>query len=248
MPGPVRGQAAEASRARRRRTTTSSSWVELAGGNDGLEHRRPVRETPSTTRTGGALIGLPKKEVLKLNDLVGLHPRMGPMLADLFKAGRAWRSSRGVALPEARPLALPIDGDLAHRERRTHPADLRLARPMPRRHRAARRPGPRAGDVALRVAPAGVPGRSGGRPGGRPARTPSTRRPTPTTAGSASPPPTPDHRPRRAPGRCFGFLRRQSEAVYRTADRLKQATEKYKSERRILPGGPLGHHLRRAAL
>jgi uncharacterized protein (DUF1501 family) len=48
-----------------------------------------------------------------------------------------------------------------------------------------------------------------------------------------------------APG-ALGFLRRQSGSVYRTADRLKDATEKYKSEVQY-PEGELGDQLRRAA-
>ena len=58
-------------------------------------------------------------------------------MAELFKRGGAGDRPGG-RLPEARPLALPLDGDLAHRQRRADPADRRLARPLPRRHRARR--------------------------------------------------------------------------------------------------------------
>ena len=52
--------------------------------------------------------------------------------------------------------------------------------------------------------------------------------------------------PKTKPGSLGFDLRRQSETVYRTADRLKQAADKYKSEVEY-PDGELGPQLRRAA-
>src|SRR5260370_33292429 len=58
--------------------------VELAGGNDGLNTVVPFED--ALYYKNRRRLGLPKKDILKLSDLVGLHPRMGPM-AELFKQG-----------------------------------------------------------------------------------------------------------------------------------------------------------------
>ena len=58
--------------------------VELAGGNDGLNTVVPFED--ALYYKNRRRLGLPRKDVHKLSDLVGLHPRMGPM-AELFKQG-----------------------------------------------------------------------------------------------------------------------------------------------------------------
>jgi uncharacterized protein (DUF1501 family) len=58
--------------------------VELAGGNDGLNTVVPFED--ALYYKNRRKLGLPKAEVHKLNDLIGLHPKMGP-LAELYKGG-----------------------------------------------------------------------------------------------------------------------------------------------------------------
>ena len=58
--------------------------VELAGGNDGLNTVVPFED--ALYYKNRRRLGWPKAEVHKLDDRVGLHPKMGAM-AGLFKAG-----------------------------------------------------------------------------------------------------------------------------------------------------------------
>src|SRR5260370_16851429 len=77
--------------------------VELAGGNDGLNTVVPFED--ALYYKNRRRLGLPRKEILKLNDLVGLHPRMGPM-AELFKQAEL-AIVQGVGYPNPDPPHSP---------------------------------------------------------------------------------------------------------------------------------------------
>ena len=70
--------------------------IELAGGNDGLNTVVPF-EDPHYYRNRRTL-GIPKKDVVRLTDQLGLHPRM-PALGALFKEGRV-AVVQGVGYPQ----------------------------------------------------------------------------------------------------------------------------------------------------
>src|SRR5262245_23528376 len=70
--------------------------VELAGGNDGLNTLIPF-ENDLYYRNRPTL-GVPKDQILKLTDQVGLNPAMGAM-SDLFKQGKL-SIVQGVGYPE----------------------------------------------------------------------------------------------------------------------------------------------------
>lgn len=212
--------------------------VELAGGNDGLNTVVPFED--ALYYKNRRRLGLPSKDILKLSDLVGLHPRMGPM-AELFKQGEL-AIVQGVGYPKPdrshfRSMEIwhtasveavpPTAGWLGRCLDATEPEGLdnpprglSLAGSLPQAFQAEKVVVPVVDQLDA------FNQKSDDDPIGAKLRRRLSTGPE-------------------APG-ALGFLRRQSSVVYRTADRLKQATEKYKSEVEY-PGGELGQQLKRAA-
>jgi uncharacterized protein (DUF1501 family) len=212
--------------------------LELAGGNDGLNTVVPF-EDPLYSKNRRRL-GLAKGEVQKISDLVGLHPRMGPM-AELFKSGELaivqgvgypkpdrshfrsmeiWHTASTEAIPPSTGwLGRCLDAPAPSGDDQA-PRGMSLAGSSPQALQAERTVYPVVAQLDAFTQEEDAQAASG-----------KLRRRL--TTGPESPGP-------------LGFLRRQSEAVYRVADRLKAATEKYKSGVEY-PGGQLGDQLRRAA-
>jgi len=216
--------------------------VELAGGNDGLNTVVPFED--ALYYKNRRRLGLPKKEILRLSDLVGLHPRMAPM-AELFKEGEL-AIVQGVGYPqpnrshfrsmeiwhtasvETTPptsgwLGRCLDATEARGDGAPTPASPRgmsLTDSLPQAFQADRVVVPVVAQLDA------FNQEAEGDPVGAAARRRLTT--APETAGPV------------------GFLRRQAASVYTTADRLKQATEKYESKVEY-PEGELGDQLKRAA-
>ncbi len=212
--------------------------VELAGGNDGLNTVVPFED--ALYYKNRRRLGLPKKDVLKLSDLVGLHPKMGPM-AELFKQGEL-AVVQGVGYPKPdrshfRSMEIwhtasveptpPTSGWLGRCLDATEigggdptPRGMCLAGSLPQAFGADRVVVPVVAQLDAFNEQAEDD----------PAAAKARRR---LTTGPVTPGP-------------LGFLRRQAEAAYTTADRLKQATEKYESKVEY-PEGELGDQLKRAA-
>jgi uncharacterized protein (DUF1501 family) len=236
MPG-LFARAAEASR-----MADSNDHVlvvlELAGGNDGLNTVVPF-EDPLYYKNRRRL-GLPKQDVQKLTDLVGLHPNMGPM-AGLFKAGELaivqgvgypkpdrshfrsmeiWHTASTEApSPTTGWLGRCLDTPEPTGDDRA-PRGLSLTNTTPQALLADHQVFPVVSQLDAFNQDEDASAASG-----------KLRRRLTTGPDSSGP---------------LGFLRRQSDAVYRMADRLKAATEKYKGGVEY-PGGPLGDQLKRAA-
>jgi uncharacterized protein (DUF1501 family) len=236
MPG-LFARAAEASR-----MADSNDHVlvvlELAGGNDGLNTVVPF-EDPLYYKNRRRL-GLPKQDVQKLTDLVGLHPNMGPM-AGLFKAGELaivqgvgypkpdrshfrsmeiWHTASTEApSPTTGWLGRCLDTPEPTGDDRA-PRGLSLTNSTPQALLADHQVFPVVSQLDAFNQDEDASAASG-----------KLRRKLTTGPDSSGP---------------LGFLRRQSDAVYRMADRLKAATEKYKGGVEY-PGGPLGDQLKRAA-
>ncbi len=212
--------------------------LELAGGNDGLNTVVPFED--ALYYKNRRRLGLPKGEVQKLTDQVGLHPRMGP-LAELFKGGELaivqgvgyprpdrshfrsmeiWHTaSTDAPSPTTGWLGRSLDASEPTGDDQT-PRGMSLTSSTPQAMLADRQVFP----VVAQLDAFNQEDDAGAASG-------KLRRRL-TTGPEASGP--------------LGFLRRQSDAVYRTAERLKAATEKYKAGVEY-PGGPLGEQLRRAA-
>ncbi len=212
--------------------------VELAGGNDGLNTVVPFED--ALYYKNRRKLGLPKTEIQKLTDLIGLHPRMAP-LAELYKSGELavvqgvgypqpdrshfrsmeiWHTASLAGVPPATGwLGRTLDASepVKHDEL---PRGMALTGSLPQAFQAERVVVPVIEQLEAMVNEADAD----------PARAQLRRRIStgPETTGA------------------LGFLRKQSDTVYRTADRLKAATEKYKSEV-MYPEGELGDQLRRAA-
>ncbi|MBM4001118.1 MAG: DUF1501 domain-containing protein [Planctomycetes bacterium] len=213
--------------------------VELAGGNDGLNTVIPF-ENPLYYKNRPTL-GIPAGEAIKLNDQVGLHPRMGP-LAELFKEGKV-NVVQGVGYPEAdrshfRSMEIwhtastdtrpPTSGWLGKFLDAGSPAGVDEAAP---RGLALTGVLPQAFQAEKTVVPVVaqldqlVDVEDGAAALGK------LRRKLSTAPGGEGE---------------VGFLRRQADLVYRTAERLREAAAKYESEAQY-PEGELGPQLRRAA-
>lgn len=212
--------------------------LELAGGNDGLNTVVPFED--ALYYKNRRRLGLPKSDVLKLSDHVGLHPRMGPM-AGLFKDGEL-AVVQGVGYPSP---------DRSH------------FRSMEIWHTASTdAPSPTTGWLGRCLEVSGPDGKDD-RPrgmsltGSTPQALLADRQVFPVVAqldafNQEDEAGQPSDKLRRrlitgpdAKGP-LGFLRRQSEAVYRLADELKAAAEKYKAGVEY-PQVPLGDQLKRAA-
>ena len=70
--------------------------IELDGGNDGLNTVIPFED--ALYYRNRRTLGIPKKEVIRLSDRVGLHPRM-KALGELFREGRV-AVVQGVGYPD----------------------------------------------------------------------------------------------------------------------------------------------------
>ena len=212
--------------------------VELSGGNDGLNTLIPF-ENDLYYKNRRAL-GIPKANVHKLADRIGLHPSLEP-LAELYKEGRL-AVVQGVGYPEP---------DRSH------------FRSMEIWHTASTDKLPpstgwlgRVVDQFPKPADDALPGLAF--TGGLPQACHSEKVLVPVvgeleTFASAEQPEQKEIALRRklstASGKTGGavqFLRNQSAAVYRTVDKLKGASEKYKSTVEY-PGSALGGQLKHAA-
>jgi uncharacterized protein (DUF1501 family) len=212
--------------------------VELAGGNDGLNTVVPFED--ALYYKNRRRLGLPKGEVQKLNELIGLHPKMGPM-AELFKSGEL-AIVQGVGYPKPdrshfRSMEIwhtasldaspPTSGWLGRSLDATEPAGP----DQPPRGMSLTGSLPQAFQAEKVVVPVVAQLDAFNEEAGANAEAAKLRRRLTTSPETTG---------------VLGFLRRQSETVYKAADRLKAATEKYKSEVEY-PGGELGEQLKRAA-
>jgi uncharacterized protein (DUF1501 family) len=237
--GPVPGlfaRAAEAA-ARADRNDHVLVVVELAGGNDGLNTVIPF-EDPRYYKVRPTL-AVPRDKVVKLTDHVGLHPALEPA-GKLFKEGRL-AVVQGVGYPEpdrshfrsmeiwhtASTAALPPGTGWLGRvlDYEYRPGDdetlrgLGLADALPQAFQAEKVAVPVVQQVETFSAP------EEGTPKQRLLRRLST------APGSK--------------GQPVDFLRRQAATLYRTADRLRAAADRYRSDAAYTGG--LGDQFRRAA-
>jgi uncharacterized protein (DUF1501 family) len=211
--------------------------VELAGGNDGLNTVVPF-ENPLYYKNRPTL-AIPKEQAIKLSDQVGLHPQM-PGLGELFREGHL-AIVQGVGYPEpnrshfrsmeiwhtastdARPPVAGWLGKLLDRTAKPDDADrlrgLALTGALPQALQAEKTVVPVVAQLeSLSSHDAPVKGKV-------------LRKLSTAPAAGTGP---------------VAFMRQQADAVYRTAERLKDATAKYKSDV-VYPDGELGPQLRRAA-
>lgn len=212
--------------------------VELSGGNDGLNTLIPFEN--DIYYKNRRVLGIPKANVHKIAETVGLHPSLEP-LAELYKEGRL-SVVQGVGYPEP---------DRSH------------FRSMEIWHTAStdKLPPPtgwlgRAADHFPGLSDDALPGLAF--TGSLPQACRSEKIILPVvgeleTFAGAEQPAQKEIALRRklstASGKANGavqFLRSQSAAVYRTVDKLKGAAEKYKSTVEY-PGSPLGGQLKHAA-
>jgi uncharacterized protein (DUF1501 family) len=212
--------------------------LELAGGNDGLNTVVPFED--ALYYKNRRRLGLPKDKVQKLSDQVGLHPNMGPM-AELFKAGEL-AIVQGVGYPKpdrshfrsmeiwhtaSTEASAPTTGwigrclDASEPTGDDHPPrGMSLTGSLPQAFQAEKMVLPVVAQLESFNQEVDASAQSG-----------KLRRRLSTGPDAAGP---------------LGFLRRQSDTVYRTADRLKSATEKYKAGVEY-PGGQISDQLKRAA-
>lgn len=215
--------------------------VELAGGNDGLNTLIPFEN--DLYYKNRKTLGIPKDNVFKIADgkPVGLHPAMAP-LGELYKQGRV-AIVQGVGYPEPdrshfRSMEIwhtastdkrpPTSGWLGGFLDSLPPAKddaalrgLALTGALPQAFQADKAVVPVVGELDTFV-------------NAEQAEQPQSklRRKLSTASTKAD--------------NTVSFIRRQAAAVYRTADRLKEAATKYKSTVEY-PGTGLGQQFRRAA-
>ncbi len=212
--------------------------LELAGGNDGLNTVIPY-ENPLYYRNRRTL-GIPKKNVVRLNDQIGLHPRMAA-LGELFKEGRV-AIVQGVGYPQpdrshfrsmeiwhsaSTEPAPPSTGwlgrflDASAPDGEAFPRGLSLTGSIPQALQAAKV-----------VVPVEAQLTSFSETSGNPASALRRKLSAASGAGTETGP--------------AGFLSRQADTLYRTADKLGQSTQSYKSSVEY-PGDELAQKLRRAS-
>lgn len=214
--------------------------VELNGGNDGLNTVIPFENDLyyKNRRT----IGIPMDQVVKLNDQLGLHPALAP-LVELHKQGQLatvlgvgypepdrshfrsmeiWHTGSTAKLPPTSGwLGKVLDAEAGGTPAPRELAGLSLTGSQVQAFQAEKVVVPVLAALdSLTTAEQGSPAEV------------ALRRKLLATSG-------------KAPGQ-IAFLRQESEAVYRTAEKIKAATEKYKSTVEYPPGG-LGPQMQRAA-
>src|SRR5579872_6217157 len=213
--------------------------VELSGGNDGLNTLIPFED--DLYYKNRRLLGIPKANVHKLADGIGLHPSLEP-LAELYKEGRI-AVVQGVGYPEP---------DRSH------------FRSMEIWHTAStEKLPPTTGWLGRFIDQLSPPADDGALPGlaftgSLPQACQANKRVIPVVGqleefAGAEQPDQKEIALRRklstATGKSRGsvqFLRNQAAAVFRTVDKLKGAAEKYKSTVEY-PGSPLAGQLKHAA-
>jgi uncharacterized protein (DUF1501 family) len=221
--------------------------VELSGGNDGLNTVIP-REDPHYYRNRRT-IAIPKKDVIRLSDTIGLHPRMTE-LAALYRDGRTaivqgvgypepnrshfrsmeiWHTaSTDPAPPRAGWLGRILDQDPAAGSTDVFPHGLTFTDAIPQ---------------ALQTVRAAVPvvSQLDERTQDQPSAADLLKRNLSTLPSGA--------KPVKSTGQTqVDFLRRQAQTLYRTADKLKEATASVKpaGEEARYPEGKLADQLKRA--
>lgn len=213
--------------------------VELNGGNDGLNTLIPFGD--DLYYKNRPTIAVPTDQVHQLNDYVGLHPEMGGM-KELFDAGQL-AVIQGAGYPEP---------DRSHFRSMEiwHTADPRPAVP----------PAGWLGRFLDSTAPETDPGMPRGLAltYGLPQALTAEQTVVPVVTQLDNLVATGDDAPPRSklvrklsttPGgdsQALDFMRRQAETVYRTAERLREATASYTSSVQY-PGGELGPQMQRAA-
>lgn len=219
--------------------------VELAGGNDGLNTVIPFEN--GLYYKNRPTIGVPKEQVHRLSDQVGLHPNMASA-AELFKSGKL-AIVQGVGYPEpnrshfrsmeiwhtaSTATKVPTSGWLGRvLDERFSPGDedqvrgLACTGNLPQAFLAEKTHVPVVQQLENFAA---VPGEGAAK------EKLLKKLSTSQGAGNGS---------QDSGKNVVDFLRRQSETVYRTAERLRDAAAKYKSD--VMYPGDLGQQLRRAA-
>ncbi len=213
--------------------------VELSGGNDGLNTVIPFENDLyyKNRRT----LGIPRANIHKLADGLGLHPAM-ETLAELYKEGRvAIVQGAGYPEPDRSHFRSMEIWQTASTEKLAPSAGWlgRFVDNLPQKPDDAALPGlaftgslPQACQAEKAVFP--VVGELDAFAGAeQPEQTAIALRRKLTTASGKS-------------KGSVQFLRSQSAVVYRTVDRLKGAAEKYKSTIEY-PGSELGGQLKHAA-
>jgi uncharacterized protein (DUF1501 family) len=212
--------------------------VELAGGNDGLNTVIPFDN--DLYYKNRPTLGIPKENVVKLGDHVGLHPALAPA-GELFKAGKL-AVVQGVGYPEPdrshfRSMEIwhtastaktpPTTGWLGRvLDQQYVEGDeeklrgLALGGSVPQAFQSDKLAVPLVQQVDALAAD----------PGQETARYKLLRKLTTEPATKNGP---------------VGFMRKQATAFYRAADRLREAAGKYKSD--VQYQGALGDQFRRAA-
>jgi uncharacterized protein (DUF1501 family) len=224
--------------------------VELAGGNDGLNTVIPFEN--DLYYKNRPTLGVPKDQVLRLDDRIGLNPTMGPM-SELFKDGKL-AIVQGVGYPEpdrshfrsmeiwhtaSTSKKVPLTGWLGRVIDATLTRSVSEAAPT----EASARGTPDLPGLAftgslpqaLQAEHFAVPVIQqiegfAAVPGAGPARDRLLKKLSTMPGATATP---------------VGFVRQQADAVYRTAERLRDAAAKYKSD--VMYPGELGAQMRRAA-
>ena len=213
--------------------------VELGGGNDGLNTVIPFED--ALYYRNRRTLGIPKKDVIRLSDQVGLHPRM-KALGELFREGRLvvvqgvgypvpdrshFRSMEIWHTASTEPTAPPSGwlgrylDELEPAPAEMFPRGLALTSALPQALQAQHATVP----VVTQLDSVGDASE---------AQSALLRKLNTNRSGSASGP--------------TAFLRRQADTLFRTADRLKAAAAKAQPAPAVeYPGGDLGSQLHRAA-
>lgn len=212
--------------------------VELAGGNDGLNTVIPFEN--DLYYKNRPTLGVPKDQVLRLGDQIGLGPTMGPM-QELFKEGKL-AIVQGVGYPEpdrshfrsmeiwhtaSTAKKVPLTGWLGRivdEQVKPDQADqlpaLAFTGALPQAFQAEHFAVPVIQQIEQFAAAPGD---------GQPKEKLLKKLSTAPDAKSGT----------------VGYLRQQADAVYRTAEKLRDAAAKYQST--VMYPGDVGAQLRRAA-